>query len=195
MYYKAVLADTVNCALICQDHHTPSTLWCTSEKTASCCAARGSRSRAVGVRPVNRIRRRRLPFLILGGELAHRREAWVFIISRGGRGHSPRVARRPLLAPLGPPRAPPRRRALPKRTTPPIEWSVTLRQPSARERANPPAPEESKSRAHTLDAHVLLSIDPPTVPLRQGREIPPSARIGQWLARLVVVVSACPPLE
>ena len=23
----------------------------------------------------------------LGGELAHRREAWVFIISRGGRGH------------------------------------------------------------------------------------------------------------
>ena len=50
----------MNCALICQDHHTPSTLWCTSEKTASCCAARGSRSRAVGVRPVNRIRRRRL---------------------------------------------------------------------------------------------------------------------------------------
>ena len=34
----------MNCALICQDHHTPSTLWCTSEKTASCCAARGSRS-------------------------------------------------------------------------------------------------------------------------------------------------------
>ena len=135
-----------------------------------------------------------IPYL-QGGELAHRREAWVFIISRGGRGHSPRVARRPLLAPLGPPRAPPRRRALPKRTTPLVEWSVTLRQLSARERANPPAPEESKSRAHTLDAHDLLSIDPPTVPLRQGREIPPSARIGQWLARLVVVVSACPPLE
>ena len=55
VYYKAVLADTVNCALICQDHHTPSTLWSTSDKTASCCAARGSRSRAVGVRPVNRI--------------------------------------------------------------------------------------------------------------------------------------------